>query len=165
MMRTLFKKHRKEPMIMVKNSHGGFDIPMKFYLFVQDKWSKKMGIITSGLSKRKLVCSLALFVVLAGGVCIYGISRSFVNTVKDSIKIIPISKPMNAIDRSLVLNPKPFPVRQKEFKRIVLFRMYLDSLGRSPIGKKAFDSINGLRPGLMDSLVFIENYYKSNCKN
>ncbi|MDR6845567.1 hypothetical protein [Flavobacterium granuli] len=165
MMWTLFKKLKKEPIISVENSHSRFDIPMKFYLFVQDKWSKKMSDIASRLSKKKLVCSLGLFVILAGGICIYGISRSFINTAKDCIKIIPISEPMDAIGKSFVLNPKPFPISQKEFERIARFRMYLDSLGRSPIGKRAFDSIIGLRPGLMDSLVFIENYYKSNCKN
>jgi len=36
----------------------------------------------------------------------------------------------------------------------------MDSLARSPSGKILYDSIISQRPGLMDSVRFIENYYQ-----
>ena len=50
-------------------------------------------------------------------------------------------------------------------EKITSFRKYMDSLGRSPTGKKMHDSIVLNRPGLLDSLTIIENYYYSHLKN
>ncbi|HEU4790340.1 MAG TPA: hypothetical protein VFS71_11690 [Flavobacterium sp.] len=124
-----------------------------------------MSSVTSGLSKRKLICLLGLFVILTGSACFYIISESLSNRTKSSIKIIPISKPINEIRESVSTISGPISVSRAELKRIICFRKYLDSLGKSPKGKKAYDSIDRCRPGFMDSLVFIENYYKSNFKN
>ena len=59
---------------------------------------------------------------------------------------------------------KKGPITKNEFRRIALFRLYLDCLTRSPTGKVTYDSLYRCRQGLMDSLVIIENYYKSNLK-
>ena len=51
-------------------------------------------------------------------------------------------------------------VSEAEYSRIKKFRMYMDSLARSPSGKILYKSITRHRPGLMDSVRFIENYYQ-----
>jgi hypothetical protein len=162
---SLFKKYRNKLASNDENRCGGLCLTRKYYLFVQDKWAKKMSSITSRLSKGQLLCLLALFVILTGGVCIYIISSSLFNTTSNSIKIISISKSVESYSKLLVIYPKPQSVSGKEFKRVGRFRIYLDSLARSPAGKRAYDSIDQCRPGLVDSLVFIENYYKSNFKD
>ncbi|ULT38451.1 hypothetical protein KRR40_25400 [Niabella defluvii] len=49
---------------------------------------------------------------------------------------------------------------EAEYSRIKRFRVYMDSLARSPAGRTLYDSIIYHRPGLMDSVRFIENYYQ-----
>jgi hypothetical protein len=40
----------------------------------------------------------------------------------------------------------------------------MDSLARSPSGKNLYDSITSQRPGLMDSVRFIEQLYRGEIK-
>lgn len=161
---SLFKKYRNKVVSNDENQCGGLSLTRKYYLFVQDKWAKKMSSMTSGLSKKRLIYLLGLFVILTSGACVCIISRSLFNTTSNSIKILSISKPVESFRKSLIIYPKPQSISGKEFKRVGRFRIYLDSLARSPTGKRAYDSIDRCRPGLVDSLVFIENYYKSNFK-
>jgi hypothetical protein len=164
-MSSLFKKYRSKLVSAAENRSNGCQIEHKYYLVIQDKWARKMSSVTSRLSKRKLICLLGLFVILSGSTCFYIISNAFFNRTTTSIKIIPISKPIDVLKESVSTISGPLSVTRTEFKRITCFRMYLDSLGKSPTGKKVYDSIDRCRPGFMDSLVFIENYYKSNFKN
>ena len=165
MMSSLFKKYRSKLVSAAENRSKGCQIVHKYYLVIQDKWARKMSSVTSGLSKRMLICLLGLFVILFGSGCFYIISESLSNSITNTINIIPISKPINEIRESVSPISVPISVSRAEFKRIICFRKYLDSLGKSPTGKKVCDSIDRCRPGFMDSLVFIENYYKSNFKN
>ena len=57
-------------------------------------------------------------------------------------------------------NLEPAEVSEAEYSRIKRFRVYMDGLARSPAGKTLYDSIIHHRPGLMDSVWFIENYYQ-----
>lgn len=164
-MSSLFKRYRSKPVSTAGNRSRGCQIIHRYYLVIQDKWARKMSSATSGLSKRKLISLLGLFVILSGSACFYSISESFSNSITNTIKIIPISKPINEIREAVSPISRPFSVSRTEFQRIICFRKYLDSLGKSPTGKKVYDSIDRCRPGFMDSLVFIENYYKSNFKN
>ena len=165
MMSTPFKRNRSEPVSTAQSGGRGSQILHRYYLFIQDKWARKMCSVTSGLPKRKLICLLGLFVILSGSTCFYIISESFSNSTMNSIKIIPISKPIDGIRESVSVISRPLSISGTEFRRIISFRKHLDSLRKSPTGKKTYDSINRCRPGLMDSLVFIEKYYKSNFKN
>src|SRR6478609_6645550 len=97
-MESLFKKYRKKPESPVENGGSGFNTASKYYLFAQNRWTRKMEGLTSRLSRRKLLCLLGLFVFVAGGTCIYSISKPFFNTACNSISIIPISKPLAIIN-------------------------------------------------------------------
>lgn len=155
---SLFKKRKTESVSKIEIWH-------KLFLFIQSEWAKRMGAITSNLSKGKLICLLGLFVFLTGGFCIHIFLKSFSNVTPNIIKIVSLSKPVDVFEKSFGIRTKPLPISIEEFKRIIGFRVYLDSLKRSPSGNQIYDSIDRCRPGLMDSLVFIENYYKSNLKD
>jgi hypothetical protein len=161
-MYALIKKYRKERASSDPNSSIGMDKIQKYYLFVQDKWAKKMSSATSRFSKRALVCLLVSFVIVTGSIYIGIILDSFSNSTFKIVKIIPLSKAEEAISKSSVIQQELIPISENEFRRITHFRKYLDSLARSPTGKATYDSLYGCRKGLIDSLLIIENYYKSN---
>jgi hypothetical protein len=136
----------------------------KFYLWMQDKWAKKMSSLADGLSKRSLICMLALFIILAGSISISNLCQVFSSSTSNSIKIEAISKPAEIVKKDSVNSIKNISISKEEFETIIRFSQHLDSLSQSPKGKRVYDSIVYHRHGLLDSLVFIENYYKSNFK-
>lgn len=161
-MYTLFEKYRKERAPSDENSSIGMDIIRKYYLYVQDKWAKKMSSATSRFSKRALIFLLVSFVIVTSSIYLGIILGSFSNSTFKIVKIIPLSKTEDPIGKSSVIQQELVPIDQNEFRRITHFRKYLDSLARSPTGKATYDSLYGCRKGLIDSLLIIENYYKSN---
>lgn len=143
MMRQLFKRDKE------------IRINPKFYLLIQDKWSKKMSALSADLSKQSMVFYLILFIVVSGGVCIYNVYSGFSSKEKP-LRIGVISNLTSAVVTTPPdLNPKA------EFENISGIGFYLDSLKESKKGKVIYDSIINFRPGLLDSLDFITKYYKN----
>ncbi|OCB71235.1 hypothetical protein B0A79_22155 [Flavobacterium piscis] len=120
---------------------------------------------TSHFSRFNWIVVLFTFIVFTGGCSIYLIVNSFSNNKSRNITIAPITKPTNHI--SLKKKPPELNtiISKTEFEKITSFRKHMDSLGRSPTGKKTYDNIMSNRPGLLDSLTIIENYYYSHLKN
>lgn len=153
MMCPLFKK-RKE-----------IRISSKYYLFIKNKWAEKMSTLTSGLSKQKLVFLLFLFVIITVSICIYNVYSAF-STKEDR----PIDNGIRSNSNHLIVIKPALDITTEtvssntEFENVSRFVFYLDSLKESESGKKILDSIKYYRPGLLDSLIFIENYYKINLK-
>ncbi len=137
----------------------------KGYCYVQSNWAQWMTKQTAKLSVRKQLVVFGLFVACTGGYSVYLISMSFSDTDSKRITVIPIVKPVNAIEIDDVTIKRNSSDSKTEFEKIIRFRNYMDSLARSPAGEKVYDSITNKRPGLLDSLVEIENYYQSNFKN
>ncbi|ULT42924.1 hypothetical protein KRR40_05095 [Niabella defluvii] len=99
------------------------------------------------------LCDVHQFIqCLSGGERFYG-------QKDNSITITPIKKPKHATETGETKTDAA-EVSEAEYSRIKNFRVYMDSLARSPSGKALYDSINNHRPGLMDSVRFIENYYQ-----
>lgn len=149
MMRRLFKKNKE------------IRISPKYYLLAQDKWAKKMSALTSNLSKKCLVFYLILFVGSTASVSVYNLCNGFWCKEYKGGRISPdhliVVKPALDIKKQTVLS-------RAEFENITRFNFYLESLKKSKQGKKIYDSISYNRPGILDSLVCIENYYKTNFK-
>lgn len=118
---------------------------------------------TAHFSRMYWILILLGFIVFTGSCSIYVIVKSFSGNT--NITVTPIIKPANPI--SSKYSPAEFNkiISKAEFEKITRFRRYMDSLGRSPTGKKTHDSIVLYRPGLLDSLTIIENYYYSHLKN
>jgi predicted PurR-regulated permease PerM len=118
---------------------------------------------TSHFSRLNWIVILFCFVVITGSCSIYLIVTSFSNNTTEKISVIPITKPNNSILLEKEIIPLNGIIRSKtEFVKIIQFRRYLDSLGRSPTGKKMYDSIVQYHPGILDSLAVVENFYNSN---
>ncbi|MFV8353566.1 hypothetical protein [Flavobacterium sp. XS2P14] len=94
---------------------------------------------TAHLSSKSWIIILFSFIVLTSGCSIYLIVNSFSGNTTKSITITPITKPTNSVgEKPIQLNAI---INTTEFEKIVRFRRYMDSLGRSPTGKKLQDSI------------------------
>lgn len=120
---------------------------------------------TAHFSRLNWIVALFTFIVFTGACSVYVIATSFSGTRTKNITVIPIMRPTNSIhlkEKDIDLNTI---ISKAEFEKVTRFRRYMDSLGRSPTGKKTHDSIVQYRPGLLDSLVILENYYYSHLKN
>jgi hypothetical protein len=119
---------------------------------------------TAHLSRRSWIVILFCFTILTSGCSIYLIVNSFSTNTTESITITRISKPTNEVPFENETIQQNATISKIEFERIVRFWKYMDSLGRSPSGKKLYDSIVQYRPGLIDSLAIVEHYYHSQFK-
>lgn len=55
-------------------------------------------------------------------------------------------------------------ITKEEYKKIEHFKNYMDSLAGSASGKKVYNCILTGRPGLIDSIILLENIYQSKIK-
>lgn len=165
-MQFLFKRRKKIQESNETINHKSLSkIVEKGYFYVQSKWADWMTKQTAKLSITNQLVVFGLFVACTGGYSAYLISMSFSDTYSNRITIIPIVKPVKTFENDAETNNQNSKVSQSELDKIIRFRAFIDSLARSPTGKKVLDSITDKRPGLLDSLARIENYYQSNFKN
>lgn len=114
---------------------------------------------TESFSRGNWTLLLILFVLLTGGYSTYLLVSSFTEKAGKAFTITPIRKPGHLTETGDA-KADALPVSETEYRRIHKFRMYMDSLARSPSGKAIYDSITFRRPGLMDSVRYIDNYYQ-----
>lgn len=89
----------------------------------------------------------ALFVMFTSSYSVYLAVNAFTRSKKDnSITITPIKKPKHATETGETKTDAA-EVSEAEYSRIKNFRVYMDSLARSPSGKALYDSINNHRRG------------------
>ncbi|MEO7047496.1 MAG: hypothetical protein ABI091_19510 [Ferruginibacter sp.] len=129
------------------------------YNRLQDGWARWMMKRTEKFSRGTWTVLLSLFVLSASAYSVHILLNAFAGNGGNSITIIPIKKPMHLAETGEERITAP-EVSEAEYSRFKRFRMYMDSLARSPSAKIFYDSITSHRPGLMDSLRFIENYYQ-----
>lgn len=133
-------------------------------LQMQNGWAQWMGRRTQYLSRKSLLLLLLTFTALSGGYSIYLIGQSFSGDQANTISITPIKKPGYVLQAGDVASQPDMIVSKTDYQGIIRFRGYMDSLTRSPAGKAAYDSIVLIRPGLLDSIRFIEEIYQSQTK-
>jgi len=152
-----FKRKRKQDTQPAESSiaKGAASI----YLRMQTRWAKWMEKRTESFSRGNWTLLLILFVLLTGGYSTYLLVSSFTAKAGKAFTITPIRKPGHLTETGDA-KADALPVAETEYRRIHNFRMYMDSLARSPSGKATYDSITYRRPGLMDSVRYIDNYYK-----
>jgi hypothetical protein len=129
------------------------------YNRLQGGWANWMMRRTKNFSRRTWVVLLILFVLSTSTYNIYLTVTAFTNKKANAITITPIKKPKHATETGDT-QIESAEVSEAEYNRIKKFRVYMDSLARSSSGKILYDSITGRRPGLMDSVRFIEKYYQ-----
>lgn len=137
---------------------------LAFYKWLQKAWAQWMSNQTKSISKRAVTIALVVFLSLTNGYCIYlGVHTITVKSNSNSFTVTPIKRPRHLTESGAIASPLP-PVSKQDYRRIQKFRCYMDSLARSPSGRKLYDSIIATRPGLMDSVRYIEKEYQ-NFKN
>ena len=167
-MKFLFQRRKKVPKSNGTVSHNSLSkIMEKGYYYLQSKWAEWMTTQTAKLSIRNQVAIFGFLIVCANAYSVYLIARSFSDTDfnSNSITVTSIVKPVKTYPTDQATTNKNSAIIKKEWNKIIRFRTYIDSLGRSPTGKKVLDSIKNQDPALLESLARIENYYQSNFKN
>lgn len=134
------------------------------YKWLQKAWAQWMSNKTKRISKRSVTIALVIFVSLTSSYCIYLGAHAITGKSKgNAFTLTPIKRPRHLSESGTIESPIP-PVSKQDYRRIQKFRWYMDSLARSPSGRKIYDSIIATRPGLMDSVRYIEKEYQ-NFKN
>ncbi len=117
---------------------------------------------TKGLSKNFKWFFLGLFVLLSGGYSFYVLKSSFSNDVARSpFKVTAIQKPFFLKQKAMESPPFYDCISKEEFARIHQFKQYMDSLKQNESGRIKYDLIVASRPGLMDSILWIEKIHTS----
>ncbi len=137
---------------------------LALYKWLQKAWAQWMSNRTKSISKRAVTIVLIFFISLTSGYCIYLGVHAITGKSKDNaFTVTPIKRPRHLTESGAIASPLP-PISKQDYRRIQKFRWYMDSLARSPTGRKLYDSIIAARPGLMDSVRYIEKEYQ-NFKN
>lgn len=129
------------------------------YRHLQGGWANWMMKRTEKFSRRTWVVLLILFVLSTSTYSAYLTVRAVAKKGSNSFTITPIKKPKHTTETGEA-PIEAAEVSEAEYSRIKKFRVYMDSLTRSASGKILYDSIIRHRPGLMDSVRFIEDYYQ-----
>lgn len=119
---------------------------------------------TAHWSRKSWIFILIVFILCTGGYSFYVMVDSFSEPKGSAIQLTPIVTPTNTIRTQDRLDQVKIAISKSEYEKTVRFRKYIDSLERSPNGKKIKDSINQNRPGLLDSVTIVEKYYHSQFK-
>ena len=164
-MKLFFKRNSKKSDVLATAKNNLWQKFDQANLRLQYKCANWLERKTAHFTRLNWIVILLCFTVCTTGCSIYLIVNSFSGNKNRNITVTPITKPTNLVptkEKPLELNTI---ISETEFEKITSFRRYMDSLGRSPTGKKTHDSIVLNRPGLLDSLTIIENYYYSHLKN
>ena len=129
------------------------------------RWADFMQRFTERLSRNGKLIILSLFCMTAGSLSLYLIVSSVISRKASSFNVSHLKIP-SYVDKSGDENAKAVvTITKNEFEKIQRFRIYMDSLARSPSGRKVHDSILNQRPHLMDSIFFLLSIYQSQSKN
>jgi hypothetical protein len=107
-------------------------------------------------TKKRLL--LIAFCFLLSGYCVFLLLAPFRDEKSVAVKVEPIqwAKPE---PKAKALRPEVF-IPDEQYKRIHAFKLYLDSLAKDGTGRRLYDSILAMHPGITDSLQQIEDYYQ-----
>ena len=128
----------------------------KLYLAGRARWAGWMEKKTASLSRRQLYLLLFIFIASMGACCLFQLYRGMTR----GHTIVIASGRIHAVvtgGRPVEANTNIF---NNEYEKIQDFHKYMDSLANTAAGKKVRDSILNARPGLLDSIVSLEAYYR-----
>ena len=134
-------------------------------LKIQSKWAAYMQRKSEQLSSHGKKYLLVLFCFLAGGASIYTIADNLSSSKKKAFTIPALSIPVHIGKAGEERKYPTIIITKAQIDKIRRFQRYMDSLDQSTDGKRLRDSILLFRPGLMDSLRFIENLYQLQSPN
>src|SRR5688500_1801354 len=128
---------------------------------LQTKFAERMDKIFSGMNTNKLKTLLIIFCLGCGGFSIYLAANAIFSSDKKqpSFQVDQVDVPKHFDKAGDEIIPPESYVDEETYRQIQRFKQYLDSL---QINKsKLYDSIMIARPGLMDSVLMLEEIYNS----
>jgi hypothetical protein len=134
-----------------------------FILKLQTRFANFMNSKTRNVSAPRMKILLIAFCLVSGSYSIYLTVHAFSKKNKATVTIDRIARPKH-IDNDVENIGSSMQVTESDFKKIQAFKKYMDSLRFSTSGKRTYDSILVFRPGLMDSITFLEKIYLSQKK-
>jgi len=147
---VLSKANASQDLLAIKIARAGIKIQNLFATFLAKQTAK--------LSASKLKIIVVLFIIAWLIAIMYFISSDFANVKPHNTVYISHLKHPSLAGRTVSEKSIPvFTITEDEFKEMQLFRKYMDSLGKHAI--KSYDSILLSRPGLMDSILILEQMY------
>jgi hypothetical protein len=127
------------------------------YLRLKLAWVEWMDRQSTRLGTRGQYIALGLFVTISLSCCLLLIFGGTSRVVNAAIMPLPISKVKTVNEKPVGLHTNDSILQS----RIQSFHKYIDSLARSPSGRKTRDSLLAARPGLMDSVRMAESLNKN----
>ena len=110
---------------------------------------------------RKMKVLLVVFLFAGGGYSLYLIADTFLSKKTASmVHIDRFTVPKYITPEEIIASPV---IGKTDYQRMQGFKKYMDSLKVN--NKRVYDSIMVFRPGLMDSIQFLEKIYLSQNKN
>lgn len=164
-MLSLFRNKKKQKAVLENTAQDRIakNVVGKL-LRLQQRWATFMERHTERLSVKWKLIVLFFFCLCSGGLSILFIARSLMNNHATSFHVTQVKIPQHIGKSGDEKTKAVTVVTKEEYDKIQHFRKYMDSLARSPSGKKLYDNILTARPGLMDSIILIENIYQSQNK-
>ena len=130
---------------------------------LQQRWATFMQRHTEQLSTKWKAIILSVFCLCTGGLSFIFIAKSLTSNNIVSFNVTQFKSPRLSIGGDQLCKPLVI-ISEEEYRKIEHFKNYIDSLAGSPSGKKLYNSILISRPGLIDSIILLENIYKSQLK-
>lgn len=127
----------------------------------QSEWAAWMQSRSERISGKAKLFLLFVFIGLTGGYNLYLITESSLIKKASTFPKSSIKKPSQLQEQGDKIMQKQGFISPEEFQKIHGFKLFMDSLEHSPSEKALYDSIISARPGLMDSIIIIENIYQS----
>lgn len=156
----LFKKRKKDwqPVDRPRLTDTAAQKGANIIISVQRKWASGMDKLTrhwTGPQKKIALVSFCLLLGAHSGIALY---HAF-NPKPVKRTIIPVTriKPP-AIQDNTTSTPN---LNDPAYLRVKQIHAYLDSLKGSSDGRAKYDSLIQQRPGLMDTIIMIENFYQT----
>jgi hypothetical protein len=133
-------------------------------LRLQEKWAAFMDRKVNRLSTRSKKFGLMVFVGLSVLTCVSILIETFTSSTPASFKVQAIHSAKHFTSTGEISVPAASLIPEREYRKIISFHHYMDSLQASVSGRLIFDSINHCRPGLLDSAITLEKLYTSQLK-
>lgn len=155
----MFRKKKQQQIHEAEATHKVAGRIVRAVRWLQEKWVTLMERSTKSFTRKHWMVGLCFFGLITGGLSIYLIVDSF-STNQPSLTIHSIRRPRYVTRSGDERSPAPgindtLPLRLKKFL------CYMDSLQQSSRGKRIYDSIQRVRPGLLDSVRQLQGMYDS----
>lgn len=121
------------------------------------------GVKTKPISSKGKLILLIIFCFLSGTIGIYVADSCFSGKRELPFPASSIKKPKYIHLQGEPTGPTA-SISREEYLHIQNFKKYMDSMAKTPSGRRTFDSIITARPGLIDSILLIEHIYLSQTK-